>query len=246
MATLEITATGVFYHQRTHVAFFVTILATKSGDFFVKFFAGYVLNKLLNTTFSKKLQKTAYAQPDGWLYLNREYYERNYSYDDSGTKTEDRSIDAKVVGDDEPFIEYLEPRSWKDHDFMDFNLTKIKWSNFKIISRPECTGDATRYFKSRYTTLWCTTHKRKTQLVPSCASAMQTRSQTRIPRLPERERRQAINGTTKERRASEMKSVCIIARGILVMAAIVFLAPQKTTNTEEKASIQHDEIDPLS
>ncbi len=44
----------------------------------------------------KKLQKTAYAQPDGWLYLNREYYERNYSYDDSGTKTEGRSIDAKA------------------------------------------------------------------------------------------------------------------------------------------------------
>lgn len=30
-----------------------------------------------------------------------------------------------------------------------------------------------------------------------------------------------------------MKSVYIIARGILVRASIVFLAPQKTTNTEE-------------
>ena len=39
-----------------------------------------------------------------------------------------------------------------------------------------------------------------------------------------------------------MKSMYIIAGGILVMAAVVFLAPQKQNNTEEKASSQLDEI----
>ena len=42
-----------------------------------------------------------------------------------------------------------------------------------------------------------------------------------------------------------MKSVYIIARGILVMAAIVFLAPQETTNTEEEASISLNKIDAI-
>ena len=40
-----------------------------------------------------------------------------------------------------------------------------------------------------------------------------------------------------------MKSVYIITGGILVMMAVVFLAPQKQTNPEEKASGQLDEID---
>ena len=40
-----------------------------------------------------------------------------------------------------------------------------------------------------------------------------------------------------------MKSMYIIAGGILVMMAVVFLAPPKQTNPDEKASITHDEID---
>lgn len=40
-----------------------------------------------------------------------------------------------------------------------------------------------------------------------------------------------------------MRSFYIIAGGILVMAAVVFLAPKKKSNTEDKASIPHDEID---
>lgn len=40
-----------------------------------------------------------------------------------------------------------------------------------------------------------------------------------------------------------MKILYIIAGGILVMIAVVFLAPQKKNNTEEKASIPLDEID---
>ena len=40
-----------------------------------------------------------------------------------------------------------------------------------------------------------------------------------------------------------MKILYIIAGGILVIVAVVFLAPQKQNNTEEKASIPLDEID---
>ena len=40
-----------------------------------------------------------------------------------------------------------------------------------------------------------------------------------------------------------MKSVYIITGGILVMIAVVFLAPKKQSNTEEKASIPLDEIE---
>ena len=42
-----------------------------------------------------------------------------------------------------------------------------------------------------------------------------------------------------------MKSVYIIAGGILVMASVVLLAPQKKSNTEEKASAPLDEIDAI-
>ena len=42
-----------------------------------------------------------------------------------------------------------------------------------------------------------------------------------------------------------MKSSYIIAGGILVMVAVVFLAPQKQNNPEEKASIPLDEIDAI-
>ena len=40
-----------------------------------------------------------------------------------------------------------------------------------------------------------------------------------------------------------MKSMYIITGGILVIIAVVFLAPQKQTNTEEKDSATLDEID---
>ena len=42
-----------------------------------------------------------------------------------------------------------------------------------------------------------------------------------------------------------MKSLYMTAGGILVMVAVVFLAPKKTTNTEDKASILLDEIDAI-
>lgn len=42
-----------------------------------------------------------------------------------------------------------------------------------------------------------------------------------------------------------MRSVYIITGGILVMVAVVLLAPQKQTKTEEKASVQIDEIDSI-
>ena len=98
VTALAITAGSTFYYQRAHAAAFLgPILATKSGDFFVKFFVGYALNKALEAAFAKKLQKTADATPDGEpLYSNREFYERRYSFDDSGTQTEDSRIDAKA------------------------------------------------------------------------------------------------------------------------------------------------------
>ena len=98
VTALAITAAGVFYQQRTHAAAFLgPILATKSGDFFVKFFVGYALNKALEASFSKKLRKTADATPDGEpLYSNREFYERDYDVDESGTKTENYRVDAKA------------------------------------------------------------------------------------------------------------------------------------------------------
>ena len=40
-----------------------------------------------------------------------------------------------------------------------------------------------------------------------------------------------------------MKSFYIITGGILAMIAIVLMAPKKTANTEDKASIPLDEID---
>ena len=40
-----------------------------------------------------------------------------------------------------------------------------------------------------------------------------------------------------------MKSMYIVTGDILVMIAVVFLAPPKQTNTEEKASIPLDEIE---
>ena len=98
VTALAITAGGVFYQQRAHAAAFLgPILATKTGDFFVKFFVGYVLNKGLEAAFAKKLRKTADATPDGEpLYSNREYNERDYNVDESGTETENYRVDAKA------------------------------------------------------------------------------------------------------------------------------------------------------
>ena len=98
VTALAITAGSTFYYQRAHAAALLgPILAAKLADFLVKFFIAYALGKTLNSAFAKKLQKTAAATPDGWLYSNREYYERNYSYTDNGaTTTEGRSVDAKA------------------------------------------------------------------------------------------------------------------------------------------------------
>ena len=101
VTALAITAGGVFYQHRAQAAaFHGPILATKSGDFFVKFFVGYMLNKGLEAAFSQKLKKTADATPDGEpLYSNREYYKRIYYYGDAATRNGGQngpSVDAKA------------------------------------------------------------------------------------------------------------------------------------------------------
>ena len=96
VTALAIVTGGVFYQQRTQAAALLgVILAAKPADFFVKFFIAYALGTTLNSAFAKKLQKTADATPDGEpLYSNREYNVRDYSFDDSGTKTENYRVDA--------------------------------------------------------------------------------------------------------------------------------------------------------
>ena len=95
VTALAITAGGVFYQQRAHAAALLgPILAAKPADFLVKFFIGYAIGTALNSAFAKKLQKTAAATPVGFLYSNREYNVRDYSFDDSGTKTENYGVDA--------------------------------------------------------------------------------------------------------------------------------------------------------
>ena len=98
VTALAIITGGVFYQQRAHSAALLgVILAAKPADFFVKFLIGYAIGKSLNAAFAKKLQKTAAATPDGEpLYSNREYNVRDYSYDDSGTQTENYRVDAKA------------------------------------------------------------------------------------------------------------------------------------------------------
>ena len=69
-------------------------------------------------------------------------------------------IVTKVPENEKPFIDYPEPKSYENDYFMPFDLTKIKWDNFKFISDPVWTGTATRYFKHKKIR-WCLTHNRK-------------------------------------------------------------------------------------
>ena len=64
------------------------------------------------------------------------------------------SIVTKVPENEKPRIDYPEPKSWEDHDFMPFDLTQIPWGNFKIIGDPVWTGEATRFFKHKKVK-WC-------------------------------------------------------------------------------------------
>ena len=95
VTALAITAGGVFYQNRAHAAAIAwpIVAAAASGigtDFLVNVFASYASSRVINS----KIKKTANANPDGWLYSNREYNEREYSFDDSGTKTENYGVDA--------------------------------------------------------------------------------------------------------------------------------------------------------
>ena len=94
VTALAITAAGTFAYQYKANAAWPAILG---GDFLVQTFASYGIGQALDAAFNTKVQKTANANPDGEpLYSNREFYERRYSFDDSGTKTEDSRIDAKA------------------------------------------------------------------------------------------------------------------------------------------------------
>ena len=70
------------------------------------------------------------------------------------------SIVTLVPENEKPFIDYPEPKSYENDYFMPFDLTKIKWDNFKFISDPVWTGTATRYFKHKKIR-WCLTHNKK-------------------------------------------------------------------------------------
>ena len=97
VTALAITAAGVFYQNRAHAAAFTwptAIAASVGTDFLVSVFASYASSSAINS----KIKKTANANPDGWLYRNREYYERKFSYSDNGsTKTEVRRITAEAM-----------------------------------------------------------------------------------------------------------------------------------------------------
>ena len=91
VTALAITAVGNFVYQyKANAGWPLAIAASVGTDFLVNVVASYASSRLINS----KIKKTANANPDDFLYSNREYYERNYSYDDSGAKTEGRSIDA--------------------------------------------------------------------------------------------------------------------------------------------------------
>ena len=94
VTALTIIGGGVFYKNRAHAAAFawpVTIAASVGIDFLVSVAASYASSSAINS----KIKKTANANPDGDpLYYNREYYERDYDVDASGTQTENYRIDA--------------------------------------------------------------------------------------------------------------------------------------------------------
>ena len=68
----------------------------------------------------------------------------------------DGRIVTRIPENEEERINYPEPKSWEDHNFMGFDLTHIPWRNFKIIGTPIWTGEATRFFKHKKRS-WCLT-----------------------------------------------------------------------------------------
>ena len=101
VTALTITGGGVFYQNRAHAAAFTwplvaaAAIAVGAGiDFLVNVAASHASSSAINS----KIKKTANANPDGWLYRNREYLERKFSYSDNGsTKTEVRLIEAEAM-----------------------------------------------------------------------------------------------------------------------------------------------------
>ena len=81
------------------------------------------------------------------------YYAREAGYNGS--------IVTKVPYNEKPFVEYPEPESYKDHNYMEHKLESIKWDNYKIIGSPNWTGEATRFFKHKKIRNWCTFCNRK-------------------------------------------------------------------------------------
>ena len=104
------------------------------------------------------------------------YYAREAGYNGS--------IVTKVVGDDEPFIDYPEPKSHVTHGFMPFDMTHIPWENFQIIGDLTWTGSAKRYYRSKSRRGWCTRHKRfYRRSLPSshrCYNSLATRYEYKI------------------------------------------------------------------
>ena len=93
VTALAITAGGNFVYQyRANAGWPAVIAASVGTDFLVNVFASYASSRLING----KIKKTANANPDGFLYSNREYNERDYSFDDSGTETENYRVDANA------------------------------------------------------------------------------------------------------------------------------------------------------
>ena len=103
VTALAITAGGVFYQQRAHAAVFswpAVITSAGTKEFLVKLFVSISVSRAVNSALDKKIKKTAYAQTDGWLYRNREYYRQDYSYSGS-TTTKGLHIDAEAMADED-------------------------------------------------------------------------------------------------------------------------------------------------
>ena len=58
-------------------------------------------------------------------------------------------------------IEYPEPLSHTDHNYLPQQLDSIIWATYKIIGTPVWTGEATRFFKHKKIRNWCTFCNRK-------------------------------------------------------------------------------------
>ena len=66
----------------------------------------------------------------------------------------DGGIVTKVPKNERPFIEYPEPKSYVNHNYLEHDLDSIIWGNYKIIGDFTWTGEATRFFKHRKVK-WC-------------------------------------------------------------------------------------------